>query len=84
MYSNKRLNFFSSTKPSLYLTIHRFLVKANVLYLKGIRRVDIGKDCVINRRAIFDGINPHGIHIGDRVRIAARVVILAHDHLSFH
>jgi len=80
MSSYNRLKYFFSTKPSLHGIIHRFFVEVNVFYLRRIRRVDIGKDCIVHRLARFDGVNPRGIHIGNRVRIAAQVVIFAHDY----
>jgi len=48
--------------------------------LRSIKRIDLGDDCTVHRHAKFDGVNPRGIHIGDRVRIAARVVIFSHDY----
>jgi len=49
-------------------------------YLRKIRGVDVGRDCNINRKAKIDGINPHGVHIGDYVRVSQNALILAHDH----
>lgn len=49
-------------------------------YLRKIRGVDVGRDCNINRKAKIDGINPHGVHLGDYVRVSQNALILAHDH----
>lgn len=49
-------------------------------YHRKIRGVDVGQGCNINRKAKIDGINPHGIHLGDFVRVSQNALILAHDH----
>ena len=79
MSSSKRLKYLFANR-SLHGIIHRSLVIIYVLYLKKIRQVDIGDDCVVHRRATLDRINPRGVHIGDRVRISAGAVIFAHDY----
>ena len=53
--------------------------KLTSFYLRRIRGVDIGKNCTVNRKAKIDGINPHGVHIGDYVRVSQNALILAHD-----
>lgn len=48
--------------------------------LKRIYKMDIGKNCIISRKARLDrAINPKGIHIGDRTWVLAGAGILTHD-----
>lgn len=54
--------------------------KCNAFYLRKIRGVELGYGCNINRKAKIDGVNPHGVHIGDFVRVSQNALILAHDH----
>lgn len=51
----------------------------SVFYHRNIRGVEVGKHCIIHRKAKIDGINPHGVHLGDYVHIAQNSLILAHD-----
>ena len=53
---------------------------SHILYLRKIRGVDIGKECVVHRKAKIDGINPRGVHLGDYVHVAQNSLILSHDH----
>lgn len=52
----------------------------SVFYQRKIRGVEVGKYCVIHRKAKIDGINPKGVHLGDYVHIAQNAVIMSHDH----
>ena len=67
-----------SQKIKIYL--FRTVSRITVFYLRHIRGVEVGKCCRIQRKAKIDGVNPHGVHIGDYVGIAQNSVILAHDH----
>lgn len=51
-----------------------------VLYLRNIRKVDIGEDCNISWRATLDRANPKGIHIGHNSRVMLEALIIAHDY----
>lgn len=51
-----------------------------VLYLKNIRKIDIGKNCNISHRATLDRANPRGVHIGDGTRVMLEALIIAHDY----
>ena len=62
-------------KVALFRTISRM----NCFYLRRVRGVDIGIGCNINRKAKIDGVNPHGIHIGNYVHVSQNAVILSHD-----
>lgn len=53
---------------------------SHILYLRKIRGVEIGKMCVVHRKAKIDGINPQGVHLGDFVHVAQNALILSHDH----
>ena len=63
------------TKVAIFKAINRL----NSFYLRKIRGVDLGHHCNINRKAKIDGINPHGVHIGNYVRVSQNALILAHD-----
>lgn len=72
-------------KKSLVQRIKFFLFKdvinnISLFYHRRIRGVDVGKYCVIHRKAKIDGINPHGVHLGNYVHIAQNALVLAHDH----
>ena len=71
-------------KRTLRQKIKVFLFKGvskwNSFYLRKIRGVDVGEHCFINRKAKIDGVNPHGVHLGDCVRVSQNALILAHDH----
>lgn len=66
-------------KQKIKVAIFNFINKLNSFYLRNIRGVHIGKECSVNRKAKIDGVNPHGVHIGDFVRISQNALILAHD-----
>ena len=74
---------FKEPKRTLSQKVKIFLFKSankwNAFYLRNIRGVDIGKDCSVNRKAKIDGVNPHGVHLGDFVRVSQNALILAHD-----
>lgn len=52
----------------------------SLFYQRRIRGVDVGKYCVIHRKAKIDGINPRGVHMGDYVHVAQNALIMSHDH----
>lgn len=69
-----------SLKQKIKVALFKAINHLNSFYLRDIRGVDLGKDCNINRKAKIDGVNPHGVHIGDHVRISQNALVLAHDH----
>lgn len=75
-----RWKYLFSQHPNFHKIIHRISVELTVFYYRTIKRVDIGEDCTLHRHCKIDGANPRGVHIGDRVRIAARAIIFAHDY----
>ena len=52
----------------------------SVFYQRKIRGVEVGKHCVIHRKAKIDGINPRGVHMGNFVHVAQNAAIFSHDH----
>lgn len=76
----KRWKYIFSQHPNVHTIIHRISVDLTVFYYRTIKKVDIGEDCTLHRHCKIDGANPRGVHLGDRVRIAARAVIFAHDY----
>lgn len=67
-------------KQNVKVFLFEIVNKVNAFYLKKIRGVDLGQNCNVNRKAKIDGINPHGVHLGDFVRVSQNALILAHDH----
>lgn len=69
-----------TTKQKIKISLFKLVNNLNAFYLRKIRGVDLGKCCSINRKAKIDGVNPHGVHIGDYVRVSQNALILSHDH----
>lgn len=80
MSFKSRWKYLLSQKPGVHTFIHRISVELTVFYLKKIKKVDIGEDVTIHRHCKIDGVNPSGVHIGDRARLAARSIVFAHDY----
>ena len=66
-------------KQKIKVCLFESVAYLNYFYLRQIRGVDIGKHCHINRKSKIDGVNPHGVHMGDYVRLSQNALILAHD-----
>ncbi len=65
--------------------IRDFLVKWNLLYLRKVWGMKIGRDVRISFKARLDKVNPRGVCIGDESYISAGACILTHDFLrKFH
>ena len=67
-------------KKTFRQRISNFVRGLYTIYLKKIKKVDIGKNCSISQRAVIDRVNPKGVHIGDRTRVSVEAMILAHDY----
>ena len=51
----------------------------NYFYLRHVRGVDVARHCHVNRKSKIDGVNPHGVHLGDYTRVSQNALVLAHD-----
>ncbi len=60
--------------------ISKTISNGYILYLRYVRRIDIGNDCNISWRATLDRANPKGIHIGHNSRVMLEALIIAHDY----
>ena len=60
--------------------ISKMIANGYVLYLRHVRKIDVGKECNISWRATLDRANPRGVHIGDYSRIMLEALIIAHDY----
>jgi len=60
--------------------ISKAFSRAYVLYLRCIRKYDIGNECNISWRATLDRANPRGVHIGDYSRVMLEALIISHDY----
>ena len=69
-----------ATKLSFRQKISRVINRSYGVYLRKIRGVDVGKNCQISWRALFDRAQPKGVHIGDGTRVALEAMIIAHDY----
>ena len=69
-----------SIKQKIKIFLFKSSTKLQSFYLRRIRGVDIGNNCFVKKKKKIDGVNPHGIHIGDCVRVSQNALILAHDH----
>lgn len=66
-------------KKSIRQRISKLVSLLYLIYLRKVRRIDVGNNCNISWRAIIDRANPKGVHIGNNTRIALEALIIAHD-----
>ena len=67
-------------KISTRQKISKAISQMYLVYLRKIRKIDVGNNCNISWRAIIDRANPRGVHIGDNTRVALEALIIAHDY----
>ena len=70
----------TTPKRTLRQNISRFVRGTYTMYLKYVKRMDIGKNVSISRTATMERANPKGIHIGDYSRVSIEAMVLAHDY----
>ena len=67
-------------KISTRQKISKAISQIYLVYLRKIRKIDVGNNCNISWRAIIDRANPQGVHIGTGTRVALEALIIAHDY----
>ena len=67
-------------KISTRQKISKAISQIYLVYLRKIRKIDVGNNCNISWRAIIDRANPKGVHIGTGTRVALEALIIAHDY----
>lgn len=67
-------------KISTRQKISKAISQIYLVYLRKIRKIDVGNNCNISWRAIIDRANPSGVHIGTGTRVALEALIIAHDY----
>lgn len=67
-------------KPTLRQRISKILRSTYTLYLKYVKKMDIGNHVSISKTATMERANPRGVHIGDYSRISIEAMVLAHDY----
>ena len=73
-------NVTKTLKPTLRQRISRIVRATYTMYLKCVKRMDIGKNVSISKTATMERANPRGVHIGDNSRVSIEAMVLAHDY----